>query len=66
MAVSQNTQRALYGKQAVKRAYPDLQADAENIATAWRAEGFKVTIRTYNDGTKANPRAAYVVRAYSK
>jgi len=66
MAVSQNTQRGLYGKQAVKRAYPDNQADAENIATAWRAEGFKATVRTYNDGTKAKPRAAYIVRAYTK
>lgn len=66
MAVSQNVQNALKAKTPERVAYPRDEEDLERIRKEMTDAGLQVRVSTFNNGTKAMPIQAHVVRGYRR
>lgn len=63
MAVSQNTQRGMYGDHATLTEYVKTRHEADLLAHEWRQSGYyrKVQVYSWDNGSKQTPRTEYKV-----
>lgn len=66
MATSHNTQRGLYGNHADTTDYFKTEREARTCADAMRASGNyrRAQVIRWNDGSRAQPRWAYMVKGW--
>lgn len=64
MAVSQNLQKALNAQLPERIAHPRDDEEMERIKQEMADAGLRVRVSSFNNGTKAKPIKAFVVRGY--
>jgi hypothetical protein len=66
MAVSQNLQNALKAQSPERTAHASDDADVERLTKEMTDAGLRVRVSSFNNGTKAKPIKAFVVRGYKR
>jgi hypothetical protein len=64
MTVSGNLQKALNAKMPERTAYPHNDEELERVKAEMIGEGLRAWVSKFNNGTKAKPIEAHVVRGY--